>query len=257
MPMKPKMKRDEKMKYKMKKLFAVTVFLLVIMSLVIMPLVSAEPAGVSITSNTTNYGRVIAPANRTDPGGSITTMVLDAIQQDTKWKAYIGNITGSLRLDDSAGNSIYQWSLGAASVTGEIYASRSSSITWSSVNCTNLATIQSEQTALGITAGDTDSIQNTFNTTTHPGFVVAGRGVVVNTCNATSTLVNNARQAQGSADFPEMLLYDTTNLIYATLINQDSMGYMGGAATYDFQMIVADDPSVASTTYYFYAELGS
>jgi hypothetical protein len=224
--------------------------------LLIVNLVSADPAGLTINSNATDYGRIVTPGNRTDPGGTITTLLVDAAQQDSQWKAYVGNITGSLRLEDSAGNSIYQWSLGAAAVTGEIYASRASSITWSSVNCSTAATIISEQTAIGMSAGDVDSIHYTFNETTHPAFSVAGRGITLNTCNSTSTFVNNARQAQASADFPEMLLHDTTNLIYTTLINQDSQGYVG-STTYDFQMIVADNPSATSTTYYFYAELGS
>lgn len=214
----------------------------------------ADPAGLTITSNTTDYGRTLTPGNRSDPGGTITTLLVDAAQQNSQWKAYVGNITGSLRLEDSAGNSIYQWSLSEASVTGEIYASRASSITWSLTNCSTAATIIAEQTALGMSAVSVDSIHYTFNETTHPSFPVAGRTMA--NCNATSTFVNNARQSQASADFPEMLLHDTTNLIYATIINQDNQGY-SGTNTYDFQMIVADNPTTVSTTYYFYAELGS
>jgi hypothetical protein len=234
------------------KIWRLLIFMAVLLTLI--NLAFADPAGVTINSNSTNYGRVYTPANRTDPGGSINTLALDVAQQDAQWKAYVGNITGSLRLEDSAGNSIFQWSLGAAAATGEIYASRSSSITWSSANCSTGATILNEQTALGINDSAVDSIRNTFNSTTHPAFAVAGR--TMNNCNATSTFVNNARQVQASADFPEMLLHDTTNMIYATIINQDKQGYMG-STTYDFQMIVADTPTAASTTYYFYAELGS
>lgn len=219
-------------------------------------IVFADPSGTSITSNSTNPGRTSSPSNRTDAGGTITTMVMDAVQQDQQWKAYVGNISGSLTLDDSAGNTIYKWSLDAASVTGEIYASRSNSITWSSAACSNYATIQAEQTALNITDSSSDSIKNTFNYTTHPSFSVAGRPIAQNSCNATSTFVSSARQSQATADFPVVLLYDTTNLIYATLITQDKTGYTG-SSTYDFQLIVADNPSTTSNTYYFYAELGS
>jgi hypothetical protein len=226
----------------------------VIMVVSVIGISFAAPTGIIINSNVTEFGRNITPANRTDPGGTITTLTVDATQQDAQWKAYVGNITGSLRLEDTAGNVIYQWSLLAASVTGEIYASRSNSISWTSANCSNITTIQSEQTALGITSTAPDSIQNTFNETTHPAFAVAGRSVA--NCNATSTFVNSARQAQASAAFPVMLLHDQTNLIYATIINQDYQGY-NGATTYDFQLIVADNPTTTSTTYYFYAELGS
>jgi hypothetical protein len=237
------------------KLFGVVAIIVLVLAFAVV--VSAAPSGVTITSNRTDTGATSFPANRSDPGGSITTLVLDAVQQDTQWKAYVGNITGSLRLTDSASNTIFDWSLSAASVTGEIYASRSSSVTWASIACSSLATIQNEHTALGINSSGVDSINSTFNYSIHPGLVVAGVNIGANSCSyATSTFVNNARQAQASADFPIILLHDTTNLIYTTIINQDNQGYIG-ANTYDFQLIVPDIPTVAATTYYFYAELGS
>ncbi|MFA6073388.1 MAG: hypothetical protein WC758_04710 [Candidatus Woesearchaeota archaeon] len=237
-----------------KKLLRLTMFVVVLLTLT--AIVFAEPGGTTISANSTNLGRTSTPANRSDPGGTITTMLLDAVQQNAQWKAYVGNISGSLTLDDSAGNTIYEWSLGAASVTGEIFASRSNSVTWSNINCSNITTVQSEQTALGITDTTTDSIKNTFNYTVHPALVVAGRSITQNTCNATSTFVSGARQSQASATFPELLLHDNTNLVYATILTQDDTGY-GGSETYDFQMIIADNPSVTSSMYYFYAELGS
>lgn len=216
----------------------------------------ADPAGTTITSNSTDNGRTFTPSNRSDPGGSITTLVLNAIQQNQQWKAYVGNITGSLTLDDSVGNTIYEWSLSAAEISGEILVSRASSPTWANVNCSNITVIQTEQTALGINDSVTDSIKNTFNYTTHASMIVAGRTISANSCNATSTYVSDARQAQATADFQEILLDDDTNLIYATKINQDKTGY-NGSNTYDFQLIVADNPTVTSNTYYFYAEIGS
>lgn len=233
------------------------VLILMIVTLVTLAAIAqAAPGGVSISSNSTNLGRTSFPANRSDPGGSITTMVLDAVQQDTQWKAYIGNISGSLKLDDSAGSTIFAWSLDAAATTGEVYASRANTITWASSACSTGATVTAEQTALSINGAGSDSINNTYNMTVHPGFSVAGIPIGANSCSfATSTYVNSAKQSQATADFPSVLLHDGTNLIYATIINQDTVGYNGG--TYDFQMIVADIPTVASTTYYFYAELGS
>jgi len=227
-----------------------------VMLLTFMSLAIAEPTGTTITSNSTNPGRSSTPANRSDAGGSITTLALNAVQQDQQWKAYIGNISGTLTLDDTAGNTIYKWSLSASEVTGEIFASRSNAVTWSNINCSVPAIVTSEETTLGITSNATDSINRTFNTSTHSTLVVAGKSITQNTCSATSTYVNSLSQAQATADFPEVLLDDDTNLIYATIINQDKTGYTG-SATYDFQMIVADTPTVASTMYYFYAEIGS
>lgn len=217
--------------------------------------VYADPTGTSITYNSTDAGAIASPDNRSDAGGSITTMVLDAVQQNAKWKAYVGNITGTLTLDDSNGKTIFDWSLAAASITGEVYASRAASITWSNINCSAPATITNEQTAIGFTPTDVDSIQNTFNESTHPAFTTAGRTIAANTCNATSTYVNASKQAQASSYFPEILMGDGSNLVYATPIKQDTFGY-DNTSKVDFQLILADDPSVTATTYYFYAEIG-
>ncbi len=233
------------------------VWILFFMTLLVMATaVSADPTGATITSNTTNAGKTYTAGNRSDAGGSITTMALSATQQDQQWKAYVGNVSGSLSLSDSGGFTIYDWSLSSGSITGRVYATRSSSVSWSNVNCTSAANITAEETALSINSSVTDSIKNTFNFTTHPSFSVAGRTITANSCNATSTYVSSARQTQSSADFPEVILDDTTSMIYATIINNDKTGYTG-ATTYDFQMIVADNPSVTSNMYYFYVELGS
>ena len=217
--------------------------------------VNADPTGTTITYNSTDYGSTSLPANRTDPGGSITTMVLNAVQQNTKWKAYIGNITGALTLDDSLGNTIFDWTLTASEITGEVYASRASAITWASIGCVTTGIISSEQTALGFTANSVDNLTNTFNETTHQAMITAGITIPANTCRSTATYVNSTRQAQGSAYFQQLLLTDTSNMVYATFINQDLIGY-DNSTSVDFQMILADDPTVASTTYYFYAEIG-
>jgi len=215
--------------------------------------VNADPTGTSITYNVTDSGASASPSNRTDDGGTITTLVLNAVQQNNNWKAYLGNITGALTLDDSAGNTIFDWTLSAAGITGEIYVSRASSITWSSINCTTIATVGTEETALGMAGGNIDSIRSTFNESIHPEIVTAGRTMPANTCNATSTFVSDAREDQSSAMYPEVLMHDGSNLVYATPLNQDQTAFDGSSA--DFQLIVADDVTAASTTYYFYAEI--
>ena len=217
--------------------------------------VLAEPTGTTISSNSTDPGGSSNPSNRSDSGGTITTMVLDAFQQNTKWKAYIGNITGSLTLDDSSGNTIYDWSLNAAGISGEVYVSRASSISWSLIDCAVQGIIDTEHTALSIGGGDADSINATYNYTTHNSIVVAGQTINADACGfATHTFESDTRQAQGSANFQAVLLDDDTNLVYATPISQDTTAY-DSSTPVDFQVIVADDPSTADTTYYFYAEI--
>lgn len=216
--------------------------------------VYADPTGVSITYNSTDSGPTVTAGNDSQPGGTITTMVLNVVQQNSNWKAYIGNITGTLTLDDSNSRTIFDWTLSAASITGEIYASRASSPTWGSVNCSNITTVAAEETALGHTPTAADSIRNTFNETTHTAMTTAGRTMPADSCNATSTFEDDARVTQASANFQELLLHDTTNIIYATAISQDTASY-NGSETVDFQMIVADDTSATASTYYFFAEI--
>ena len=60
-------------------------------------------------------------------------MNMSSDQQDSKWKAYIGNVSGSLRLSDSNSQSIYEWTF--TTITGEVFATRNQTITWSGVKC--------------------------------------------------------------------------------------------------------------------------
>ncbi len=213
----------------------------------------AQPTGTTIDFNETDAPGEAAPDSRTDDGGSITTMVVDALQQNPRWKAYIGNITGSLTLDDSGGSTIYNWALDPSEITGEIYSSRNDSVSWIDIQCADGATITSEETFLGMTSTAPDSLSNTFNETIHPALSIGTQNIGADTCNSTSTFVNSARQSQAAADFPLILLEDTANIVYVSPINPETTGYDG--STFDFQMILANNPS-ATTPYYFYVELG-
>ena len=223
------------------------------MLIVVITLVSGEPTGTAITFNETDPGLTVAASNRTDPGGTITTLVLDALQQTNRWKAYVGNITGSLTLSDSAGNTIFSWTLEDSGITGEVYTSRSNNVQWGDIQCAQPGTISSEDSFLGFSGTEPFSITETFNFTIHPGFIVGSTLIDADTCSSTSTFVNDAPEAQASATFPMILLDDTTDMVIATPLNSESIGYDG--SLFDFQMIVPNDPQ-DTTTYYFYAQIG-
>lgn len=212
-----------------------------------------QPTGTSIMFNTTDIAPTPSPDNRTDPGGSITTINIDALQQNPRWKAYVGNVSGSLTLDDSGGDTIFSWALDPEDITGEVYSSRTDSITWNLVECASIATIESEEAFLGMTSGSPDTINRTFNETTHQAISVGTQNILEDTCRATSTYVNSAAQNQATADFQLVLIHDTSNLIYVTPINPNTEGY--DSSIFDFQMILANDPG-DTTTYYFFVELG-
>ena len=226
---------------------------------------SADPTGASVTNlSTETYS--VSPESGQDAGGTITTILLDATQQESAWKAYVGNITGTLVLRNSDGWSIYEWAMNSSTLSGNVFVSRNDSVNWTSgaIRCANSSIIDSEQTFLGMTTSNTYSINKTFNYTIHKTMTISGVGSIQNsTCPSTATYVNGSAQTiSESAYFQEILLTDTNNLIYATFIDQDAWGYNnnesvnGTNVTYDFQLIVAENRSASvGTVYYFYADI--
>lgn len=235
------------------KLFFLGLFVVLFLSTI----AYALPTGPVVTyiSNTT-LASVSASRNE-DAKGTITTVTMSATQQDYKWKAYVGNVTGRFVLDDASAKAIYDWSLG--SVTGKVFATRSSAVNWGSVSCVNQSVIDSEEGALGTTSSGTDSINTTFNYTIHRNFLVGTLNITNSSCRSTYTYINGTPQNSAeNASFQEILLKDnvSSNLVYTTLINPGTLGY-NGVSLYDFQMLVAENESSnVPTTYFFYVELG-
>ncbi|GIU69991.1 MAG: hypothetical protein KatS3mg002_1227 [Candidatus Woesearchaeota archaeon] len=214
----------------------------------------AAPQGPIIIYNSTETITPQPAASITTAGGSFTTILLNATQQTPRWKAYVGNVTGRLVLDDSTSKSIFDWSL--ASVTGEVYASRNSSIDWSSIRCANSSTIINEDIYLNMSQDNPDTINKTFANKVHKAFYVGNVLIQNSTCNAIATYVNDTAQPlTENADFQEILLQDTFGrLVYTTIINQNKTGF--NLQKYDFQLIVAENEyQTTPTTYYIYVEL--
>ena len=215
--------------------------------------VSAIPVGPNWTYVKNETAATVSAAKINTTGGSITTMVLNATTQNLRWKAYVGNVTGSLTLDDAAGFTIYDWTL--SEIVGEVYATRTpNSINWARVNCSTSQNITTEEVAINHTNNPNDNISTTFNEQKHDAFFVGTVSIAANGCSSLHTYKNNTNQ---SADFEEMLLHDGVNMIYATILENNTMGYTPNQ-TYDFQMIVPEvalESWASSTAYYFYVEL--
>lgn len=214
------------------------------------------PVGPSFNyvKNETTSSAGVGTARNGDLGGYITTLNLNASQQNYAWKAYVGNITGKLVLENNGQKSIYEWPLPTGSQ--EVYISRNGTVNWNSINCSNRTIIQNEDTNLSLNSANSNSINKTFNSSIHKTFLVGGRTIQNSTCPAISTYVNDAAQTQNeTAKFQEVLLQDSaSNLVYAALVDKATAGYDNGA--YDFQAIVAEDETLSTpTTYYFYVEL--
>jgi hypothetical protein len=220
----------------------------------------AIPTGAQVNNLSIDYGPTGLAESRTDPGGSIITISLDAVQQNPGWKAYVGNISGSLVLQDASAMSIYEWTMASAALGGSIFISRASSINWTPIRCATSGEVVAEDAALGFNPSIADSVNMTFNNTVHKGMPISGIGTINNnTCRSTATFVNATRQVvSDTSKFQEILLSDTSSLVYGTFIDQDSSGFSTNSTngiTYDYQLIVGDPKNITSYTYYFYADL--
>jgi hypothetical protein len=216
---------------------------------------SALPGGATITSNSTAGTPSPTPSNRSDARGTITTIIINAVQQDQFWKGYVGNISGRLSLDDATGNTIYDWPI-SLSKEGEVYVSRASSPVFGSVGCANINNITREEGYYGMTTTQSDNINKTFNATSHQQFFVGNQSITANSCRSTATYVNDSPQTlDGNQYFQEIVLQDSSfNLVYTTMINASKDGF--DTLDYDFQMIVPESVFNSSTTYFFFTELG-
>lgn len=218
---------------------------------------TSTPVGPVIThvKNETSPNAGIGTARSGDEGGYITTIHLNASQQNYAWKAYVGNVTGVLTLENALNYSIYEWSLPATS-NQEVYISRNGTVDWNNINCSNRGNITAEDTFLHLNSTTSNSLNKTFNASVHKSFIVAGITIANGTCPAIATYISDAAQSSGEANkFQEVLLADSlSNLVYAALVDNNQAGFDTG--NYDFQAIVGEDETLETpTVYYFYVEL--
>ena len=228
--------------------------------------VIAIPQGPVITYNFTDNtsGSATAPPSEfTHTRSTVTTVVLTLDAQSFKWKAYVGNVTGSLALADADGYEVYAWDLGT-SYSGEIYATRKADVVnWSNIGCADSADITVDESDLSQASSDTDSISNTFTSRNHSWFRVATTDITNTTCYAVHTfnLTGTPQDDTLDAVFQEVVLSDGNATVYTTIMEDNAPGFdvniNGTQKRYDFQMLVPENPASGhpATTYYFYMEL--
>jgi len=221
---------------------------------------AADPEGPAITFISNSTKNATPAESRTDGKGTITTLVLTTMQQNNKWKAYVGNVSGTLVLRDTSDYSIYEWTA-IDDPSGTVFITRNNSITWSDIECADSSVIAGEQVQLDHTVTAADNINHTFNHIAHSSLYVGSVLIGNSTCPSTATWISDEEQAiSEDSDFQEILLSDGESLVYATIIESDSQSYRNESVTYDFQAIVADSGLPGSTgqaTYYFYVEIRS
>ncbi len=215
---------------------------------------SADPSGIDDLDSVWNETKNTSSAGFFNiSGGYIAALNLTTSVQNTHWKAFVGWVNGAFTLDDSAGSTIYDWSLSVT--TGRVYSTRdSNTIEWSSIECANITTNLEAENAAMFHNRTSDNITATFSyPSTHDAFPVAITNIGANACPTLNTYTNDNPQDD---DFEEMALYDGTSIIYATILEDNLAGYDG--QTYDFQMLVPENGSqgfTGATAYYLYVEL--
>jgi hypothetical protein len=216
--------------------------------------VFADPTGpgssnINVTSNETYAGQTTGDLVNIS-GGRIAAINISANVINPRWKAFVGWVNGQLALRDATGDTIYDWTLAVSS--GEVYATRTSgTVTWAGINCSNLSVLEAENVALGH-SNIYDNITATFSEVNHSAFVVASETILSDSCYSTNTYINNVSQG---LDFEEVILYDGTNNVFATILEDNLPGFDGTG--YDFQMIIPQNATIgaANTPYYIFVEI--
>jgi hypothetical protein len=236
-------------------LFVQMVFsLMVIISLIqAVSALPTPPTNINVLSSGSRQLPTESNSNISAQGGNVTNINIDALTITKAWQGYYGNVTGNIHLDDAVNNSFYVWG-NSTSISGEIYASRNSTIQWGSVNCSTSGQRSAEDTYLGLSATDGDSATNTFGSLYHPGFLVGMNSIANNTCYSTNIYVNGS--AQNDSFYQVLLADNTSNIIYSTIIENNKYAYNGQVA--DFQLMVGENEhpgDLGPTTYYFFVEM--
>ena len=205
-------------------------------------------------------------------GGYIYWNNFAILEQNQRWKGYVGNITGSLTLDDANTYTIYNWPL--ATISGEVYATINDTVVnWTGLNCT-WALTGGESTPVDtnrtveeyfnskLSHTRADNISSTFYMRNHSQFSVGDNSFAAHYCYSIHTFVNDTTQNNsGNLYFHEVVMYDDRNvtngnIVFATLLETNQHGYNN--ETIDFQMIVPENGAASwtsNTPYYFYVEL--
>jgi len=122
------------MEFKLRKGLIFFVVLLMLCTSVFAATVST-PEGPTNTYNTSSRRTVSTALQNSVVAGNVMIMNLNGNTVTQTWAALVGNITGTITLDDTGQNTIYDWAL--ASPQGEIFATQGASTSWTSVECYN------------------------------------------------------------------------------------------------------------------------
>lgn len=230
-----------------------TIFSLTIIFVLIIGLTTAQPVGTGTLSPVSSERGTNPTAGTLAIEGGNVTNLGDLYSQSItpKWAGFFGNVSGDITLEDASGNVFYNWT--TADPDGEIFATRDSSPTWAGIACATSGQVGTEGDELLLDSGS-DNITNTFCEAcgNHSAFGVGAESFTDDQC----TFRTNAYNSSGSQteNWDNVLLYEGTNIVYTTIMNQNSNGFDGDS--WDFHLLVAENSSTSVlTTYFFYIEI--
>lgn len=200
----------------------------------------ALPDGANANAGTPQTKTANAADSVVAEGGNITTVNLNGESQTNVWQGFYGNVSGNLTLQDASGDVMYNWTLLTAE--GEVYASRNSTIDFTTVAGVEVCTVDETLTGTG-----TDRVNNTFSNAS-VNFDIGA----INIPEACEVFTHVNSQVNTST-WPEIITSATgVTSIYVTKINASETAFDGTAA--DYQMIVPDFANASTSTYFFFVE---
>src|SRR3989338_1719920 len=110
------------------RLILVAVIFLVVVASISIAVTTPEGTTSLIVGNSSRRTATSA-VGKNASAGNLTWLVVQGKTVTQSWQGYVGNITGTITLDDSSGYTLYDWTL--ANPEGEIYATYLSTVDWS------------------------------------------------------------------------------------------------------------------------------
>ena len=183
-------------------------------------------------------------------GGFVTEIDLDATACTAKWQGYYGDLTGAIKLGDSQGHYIFEWTWDATKGAKVIATTNTAIPTWSSIAETDGTDMTTMESLWGWGTADSDGPAITFD---HITDSVTIAGVDVANTRGTDSL-----GATTPGDFAEVVITDgstdaKTNFLFVGVMNDNAVAFDG--TTKDFEMLVATPDTGTTETYFFYVEM--
>jgi hypothetical protein len=186
-------------------------------------------------------------SNMTVEAGNVTAFNLEGDSTSSVWQGLYGTVSGGVKLDNSGGQTMYDWNLVQAQ--GEIMATRFVIDDWSTIACSTQNEIYWEEYRLNIANSSQEGINDTFQNTTHPSFDIGITGLT----GCRSTLTHN--YTDDEVVFWNVLLNIDENItVFVGILEDGTIGFNNTAS--DFQLLVPTNTTTEQAIYNLYLDLG-